>query len=780
MTMRKLFFFIALLFLGYSINAQVVFSDDFESGSTNWVLTGYWGVSSTQSYSGTSSLTDSPSGNYVNNVNSTATMATGVDLSAVPSASLSFWAIMSIESGFDYMYVDVSTDDFSSFTTIATFDTQNALTPWVQYTYDLGGFTGNANVKVRFHFVTDGGYVLDGMYIDDFEISTSTVDNSPPLIVHTPLPFYEGALGDNIITAQVIDFSGITSTEVRYSVDGTPQTPVVGVNTGGNNYSYTIPAQTPGAWVEYTIWAQDAYSTPNEIETSVKEFIAGNHIIRDNGVVDFYTAMGPASASAVADGGAVKIALGNTDLVALLLRGYTDVSNPNNDIEVHVWDDNGGLPGNDVITPFMVTPEADLTHTSAMTRVDLRSYSAQLSGLTGTYYIGFVVPSGVSNTTITQPGAFGVSYYFDGTSWTANPGDDYHFRAVTSLNQDIEGPMIMVNNAPVFYEADLNDMIVDATISDMTGVASATLGYKIDDVAQTDITGVNVSGDNYTFTIPAQPAGTVVKYWIHAIDAVTPTAYESETDTFIYVAGNYFAFDNVNPNYYAAVDLSGTGYPAIVKKFNFGGTTQVVTALIRNYYAGAANDDITVHILADDGSGMPGVDLVTPFTITPQANASNLAAWTLVDLRAYSAELSNLWMYAYIGFETPTGTCTMLYDTLGGFGANSFFFDGTVWVDDSPNNYHIRAITDDIVTSVDAVESVVGEFNVFPNPNDGVFTIFAPDYTKNSTVIIYSLVGEVILKDQISSTFSTFDMSSLSKGVYIVNVDGMKKKLIIE
>ncbi|MFH2142739.1 MAG: T9SS type A sorting domain-containing protein, partial [Bacteroidota bacterium] len=768
-----------LLFIGYNANAQVVFSDDFESGSTNWTLTGAWGLTTAQSYSASNSLTDSPSGNYLNNVNSTATMATGVDLSAVPSASLSFWAIMSIESGFDYMYVDVSTDDFVSFTTIATFDTEAALTPWVQYTYDLGGFTGNSNVKVRFHFVTDVGYVVDGMYIDDFEISTSTVDNSPPLIIHNALPFFEGSLGDHVITAQVIDFSGINATEVRYDVDGTPQTAVAGALISGNLYEYTIPAQTPGAWVEYTIYAQDAYTTPNEIETNPKEYIAGNHIIRDNGVVDFYTSMGPASASTVADGAAVKVSLGNTDLVALCLRNYTDNSNPNNDIEVHVWADNAGLPGADVITPFMVTPEATLSNTSAMTRIDLRSYSAQLSGLTGAYYIGFIVPSGKANTTITQPGSFGCSYYFDGSAWSANPSDDYHFRAITSLNQDIEGPLVMVTNPPVFYEATLLDITVNATIMDMTGVASTTLSYLVDGAAQTDIPGTFVSGNDYTYTIPAQLAGAIVKYWIKAVDTVTPTPYESETDTFIYIAGNYFTFDNINPNYYAEVNGLGTGYPAIAKRIEFAGTTQLVTALIRNYYTGVANDNITVHILSDDGTGMPGAELITPFTVTPEANAADLAAWTAVDLRPYSAQLSGLLNTVYIGFETPSGTCTFLYDTLGGFDG-SFFHDGASWVNDSPLSYHIRAITDDIIISVDALQPVKGDFNVFPNPNDGKFTIYVPEFDNNTTIAVYNLVGEIIIIDQIYSNFSTFDMSDLTKGVYIVNVNDIKKKLIIE
>ena len=96
-----------LLFLGlitcifFNANSQtVIFTDDFDNGTTNWVLDG-WDTTTTQSYNGASSLTDSKAGNYLNLDTTSATLATGLDLSGASDADLVFWAIYDIETGFD-------------------------------------------------------------------------------------------------------------------------------------------------------------------------------------------------------------------------------------------------------------------------------------------------------------------------------------------------------------------------------------------------------------------------------------------------------------------------------------------------------------------------------------------------------------------------------------------------------------------------------------------------------------------------------------------------------
>jgi len=413
--------------------AQVVeFSDDFESGTGNWILIGLWATTTTYSNSPSNSLTESPAANYGDNVSATATMLTGVDLTGDLDANLTFYAIYDIELGFDYMYLEASIDGGGTWTQLDRFDGEGNLSPWVQYSYSLGGFVGNSDVRIRFRFASDGALTFDGMYIDDFEITSSNVDNAGPLILHTGPEHYQGTLGDYNISAEVIDISGIATTGVAYTVDGGAIQQAVGTLNSGSFYDYTIPAQAPGAWVEYVIVATDLAPSANVGATDTMRYISGNYIAYDNAVVSFVANIGPV-APATYNSCAVQITLtGSTDLVTALIRNYTDGNRPNADMEIHVWaDDGSGLPGADLITPFMVTPEATLTNTRPMTRVDLRPYSAQLSQISGEVFIGYAAPVADVWTTLTQPGVAGRTFAHDGNTWILF-ADDFHFRAITS------------------------------------------------------------------------------------------------------------------------------------------------------------------------------------------------------------------------------------------------------------------------------------------------------------------------------------------------------------
>jgi PKD repeat protein len=418
------------LLIAMGISAQTtVFSDNFESGTTAWTLTQNWGTATSNYYSSNHSLTESPVGNYTDNQSSTATMASGVNLSTALSAELSFWAIYNIEGGFDYMYVEVSGNGGSSWITIDSFDDTSSV--WTKYTYSLGGYVGQSNVKVRFRFFSDGAVNYDGMYIDDFSIVSYTVDNSPPLIIHQPRAFHEGRLNADSIIANIIDISGVAEAKVIYAVDGGTNDTILANSVNANTYYFLIPAQTPGASVDYHIYASDSTSSGNPTNTATYNYIAGEHIFYDNGQVDFVDSIG------VGSGAAMRMTIaGPTTISAVLLRNYTDPNRPNDSILVHVWSSVLGAPGTDLITPVKVYPSATLQQTSAMTIVDLRPYASQLSNLTGDIFIGYTVSSGSAWATITQPSSVGRSYKYSATGWTQATGtsgtSDFHFRVVTT------------------------------------------------------------------------------------------------------------------------------------------------------------------------------------------------------------------------------------------------------------------------------------------------------------------------------------------------------------
>lgn len=85
----------------------------------------------------------------------------------------------------------------------------------------------------------------------------------------------------------------------------------------------------------------------------------------------------------------------------------------------------------------------------------------------------------------------------------------------------------------------------------------------------------------------------------------------------------------------------------------------------------------------------------------------------------------------------------------------------------------------DLSTSLDQFE-IENRFNVYPNPSDGLFTIEF-DQIPQTPVDIYDLNGRLLTSTRITSNVSNIDLSSLEKGIYILNVQGSKvhKKLVI-
>ncbi|MFN0275347.1 MAG: PKD domain-containing protein [Chitinophagales bacterium] len=425
--------FLMLVFAALSSFSQtVLFEDDFESGSSGWIVSGDWDVTDEYAVSGSFSFTDSPYDDiYTATVVQTATMSTGVDLTTALDADVKFYAIIDLEEGFDFVYLDVTTDGGSTWTTVSTFNGEG-LFDWTEYVIPLGGFVGYPDVRLRFRFDPDDFVEYDGMYIDDLVFTKYNIDNSPPLIVHTPSLLYEGPLEENYLNADIIDISGISVAELWYSIDGASYTSVDGVITSGDNYLFIVPEQEPGAVVDYYITATDDYTTPNTSVSDTARYVAGNYITYDDASVDFVYSIGDLG---FADKCAVKFTFdGTTDLVGAVIRDYIDPTRTNDSMTIHVWEDSSGFPGADVITPFTVWPMSTFEEPYIGSNIDLRPYAFELSSISGDYFIGYTSDSLVY-ITYTSTGLTNRTYYnFSGT-WYEFFGD-FHIRAITS---SIEG-----------------------------------------------------------------------------------------------------------------------------------------------------------------------------------------------------------------------------------------------------------------------------------------------------------------------------------------------------
>jgi len=460
-----------------TIGQTIEFEDDFENGSANWEVTGTWGLTDSYSHSPTHSMTDSPDGDYPANQDTYCTMANGIDLSdpTILSASVSFWAIYDIETSidFDWVKVQASDDDFATIAELGIFNGEGNLDPWIEYSYSLGAFIGSNDVKVRFYFHSDGGYEVDGIYFDDFMITSSDIDNAPPYIGYdNPPTFYEGSLDDYIFMAQLIDASGIESAKVNYQVEGGDWLSADGVIVNGDVYQFTIPSQPAGDMVIFNVEAVDGSSNSNTAITDDYKYISGDYIYYDDPEVTFYTTM------LSGDGAAVVFSIENqTQIVTGLIRNYQDQSNPpNKNFMFHVWEAGSNGPGNDLITPFEVVPAATPENPNPMTVVDLRDYASELSMLPGDVFIGITIPEDTVKITMTDPVA-NRSFTLVSGAWEP-AAYDFHFRLITNgggvgigdnSSKELESILVFPNPATDILYIDSKNEILSLNVVNTTG-----------------------------------------------------------------------------------------------------------------------------------------------------------------------------------------------------------------------------------------------------------------------------------------------------------------------
>lgn len=169
-----------------------VFEDNSDS-LVNYDNNGF-DTTNTTFVSPSTSITDSPNGNYQNNANKSIEINDEIDLTNASGAIVSFYAKWEIEAGFDYAQFQISIDNGNNWIaqcgnyTVAGSSNNSQPTgeplydgaqfDWVLEEIDLSDYLGET-IKARFVFRSDNGLRQDGFYFDDisFNISGDTVLN---------------------------------------------------------------------------------------------------------------------------------------------------------------------------------------------------------------------------------------------------------------------------------------------------------------------------------------------------------------------------------------------------------------------------------------------------------------------------------------------------------------------------------------------------------------------------------------------------------------------------
>ncbi|HRF58965.1 MAG TPA: S8 family serine peptidase [Fimbriimonadaceae bacterium] len=164
-----------------------VFTDRME-GAPGFTAQGgsTWALTTSQSLSPTKSWTDSPAGNYLDNSDTWLEMTNPINVTQ--AMALGFFCKYTLETGYDYLYVEISNNNGASWTRALTL---NGSSEWKGYSVSLAGYVGQT-VRVRFRLTTDSSVVYDGVYIDDVTLipqvrfAIDNVEGAPQYVGDAP------------------------------------------------------------------------------------------------------------------------------------------------------------------------------------------------------------------------------------------------------------------------------------------------------------------------------------------------------------------------------------------------------------------------------------------------------------------------------------------------------------------------------------------------------------------------------------------------------------------
>ncbi|MRR38772.1 hypothetical protein EG829_29815, partial [bacterium] len=149
----------------------VAFADGFDTSagwsSQTWGAAAPWVWDSGTGHSAPGCWKINPVPDYVNSV---LYQMDPIDLSdaGITSATLDFWTTYSLESGWDYLRVWVSTDNWASGNQVASWTGGSG---WSSRSVSLTPYIGSSTVEIAFQVTSDSSVWSTGAWIDDVQVS---------------------------------------------------------------------------------------------------------------------------------------------------------------------------------------------------------------------------------------------------------------------------------------------------------------------------------------------------------------------------------------------------------------------------------------------------------------------------------------------------------------------------------------------------------------------------------------------------------------------------------
>ena len=244
--------------LTFSLQAAVplprasFFNDNMENGQDGWTTGGVrntWALTTGSYHSPTHSWTDSPSGAYQNDTNSWLRSPI-FNLENSWGFELSFWHKYSTEVGFDFGFVEYSTNGGTTWHNLSQYTGAHPL--WSQEKFSLPEIDDQSNVYIRYRLNTDPGVTADGWYIDDVNLTYIPVECTP--IISVPaVPTLLSPPSGTITSTHEITFSWLAAIG--------PQPDGYEININDSVYTTTATSYSTILEQGFYSWQVRAYNT---------------------------------------------------------------------------------------------------------------------------------------------------------------------------------------------------------------------------------------------------------------------------------------------------------------------------------------------------------------------------------------------------------------------------------------------------------------------------------------------------------------------------------------
>jgi len=404
---------------------SVIYTTGFEEPGSEWTFSDDWHFTKYDNHNAlTFSLNRSTESAFLS---SAVLKGINLDNSSYLNASVLF-KYQKTGSDSTLLQLEYSTDGLRWL----TLGSLSSHTEWRTESFNLDFACGQPSVSLR---ITVAGGVNNSsgnnclVMIDDFRITVSSVDNTAPLIIHTPAPALQSGSGENEISALITDLSGIKSARLLYRINRAEyeEASIAAVKNG--RYTFIIPPQLSGTLVEYKIEAVDNSANRNSTLVDNLKFIAGYQPSRlltavNEGAHNLYY-------GAAAEAGIRKIAIPVTSLPYnrdkllsyLLIRSFAADDPSGSQIGIRFlepdYSGNRLIPGNPLSSSFQYSSKTgSFSDPYGYLLIDLREQKFGLENLPDSLlFLELTAEKGKSALVyLPQSGQFGYECFFSGSS----------------------------------------------------------------------------------------------------------------------------------------------------------------------------------------------------------------------------------------------------------------------------------------------------------------------------------------------------------------------------